>query len=100
LAATPASAAKRALAPWSPGIKITLQIGTKFSDEDLAFAKQMGVEYVTAGTSGGDYETFADFKRRIEAAGLKVTNIGNTNVHNMEAVTLNLPGRDQKIEEY
>ena len=27
-------------------------------------------------------------------------NIGNTNVHNMPEVTLNLPGRDQKIEEY
>jgi mannonate dehydratase len=31
---------------------------------------------------------------------LKVTNIGNTNVHNMPEVTLNLPGRDRKIEEY
>jgi len=29
-----------------------------------------------------------------------VWNIGNTSVHNMPEVTLNLPGRDQKIEEY
>jgi mannonate dehydratase len=92
--------AKRPLEPLSPGIKITLQIGTKVTDDDLAFAKQMGVDYVTVGTSGGTYEMFADYKRRIEAAGLKVTNIGNTNVHNMPEVTLNLPGRDQKIEEY
>ena len=27
-------------------------------------------------------------------------NIGNSNVHNMEEVTLNPPGRDKKIEEY
>ncbi len=27
-------------------------------------------------------------------------NIGNTSVHNMPEVTLNLPGRDKKIEEY
>src|SRR5439155_6433383 len=59
-----------------------------------------GVEYVTAGTSGGTYETFAEYKRKIEAAGLKVWNIGNTSVHNMPEVTLNLPGRDEKIAEY
>src|SRR5437764_1198339 len=100
IAARPAHAAKRPLQPLSPGIKITLQIGTNFTDEDLAFAKQMGVEYVTAGTTGGTYETFSGFKQKIEAAGLKVTNIGNTNVHNMPEVTLNLPGREQKIEEY
>jgi mannonate dehydratase len=100
LAATPARAAKRPLEPLSPGIKITLQIGTSVTDDDLTFARQMGVEYVTVGTTGGTYEMFADYKRRIEAAGLKVTNIGNTNVHNMPEVTLNLPGRDKKIEEY
>ena len=27
-------------------------------------------------------------------------NIGNTSVHNMPEVTLNLPGRDRKVEEY
>ena len=96
----PARAAKRPLAPLTPGIKITLQLPSSFTEEDLTFAKQLGVGYVTVGTTGGTYEMFADFKRRIEAAGLHVTNIGNTKVHNMPEVTLNLPGRDQKIEEY
>ena len=36
----------------------------------------------------------------MEAPRLKVWNIGNSNVHNMPEVTLNLPGRDEKIEEY
>jgi len=36
----------------------------------------------------------------VESAGLRVWNIGNSDVHNMEEVTLNLPGRDQKIEQY
>ncbi len=40
-----------------------------------------------------DQETYAD-------AGITVWNIGNTSVHNMPEVTLNLPGRDQKIEDY
>ena len=93
-------AEKRPLEPLSPGAKVTLQLQTDFTEDDLNFAKQIGVEYITVGTSGGTYETFADMKKRIEAAGLKVTNIGNTNVHNMPEVTLNLPGRDQKIEEY
>jgi mannonate dehydratase len=100
LVASSAAAAKRPLEPLSPGIKITLQIRSNFTDEDLSFPRQMGVQYVTVGTTGGTYQMFADFKRRIEAAGLKVTNIGNTKVHNMPEVTLNLPGRDQKIEEY
>jgi mannonate dehydratase len=93
-------ATRRPLEPLSPGIKVTLQIPTEFTGEDLSFARQMGVHYVTVGTTGGAYEMFADFKRRIEGAGLEVTNIGNTNVHNMPEVTLNLPGRDRKIEEY
>ncbi|MEX2260786.1 MAG: mannonate dehydratase [Bryobacteraceae bacterium] len=98
--AFPASAAKRPLDPLSPGIKISLQIPTDFNDDDLTFAKQMGVGYVSIPTRGGTYETFSGFKQRVEAAGLKVANIGNSNVHNMPEVTLNLPGRDQKIEEY
>ena len=100
LAASSTLAARRTLEPLSPGIKITLQIPANFTDEDLTFAKQMGVEYVSIPTSGGTYETFAGHKRRVEAAGLKVSNIGNSNVHNMPEVTLNLPGRDRKIEEY
>ncbi len=67
-----------------------------FTAEELQFAQQIGVNYVNTGTSGGTYEMFADIKRRVEAAGLKVSNIGNTNVHNMPEVTLNLPGRDKR----
>jgi len=97
----PASTAqKKPLAPLAPGIKISLQIPNKFTDEDLRFAVQIGVDYVNIPSAGGTHEFFADAKRRVEAAGLKVWNIGNSNVHNMPEVTLNLPGRDQKIEEY
>jgi mannonate dehydratase len=100
IAALSAFGAKKALEPLSPGIKISLQIPNKFEDDDLKFAKQMGVEYVSIPTSGGTFEVFADFKKRVESAGLKIANIGNSNVHNMPEVTLNLPGRDEKIEEY
>ncbi|MBI4583706.1 MAG: mannonate dehydratase [Planctomycetes bacterium] len=85
-----------------PGIKISLQVSGNPSEEELRFANQLGVEYVSI-PSGGDQATWENFQRwneRVEAAGLKVWNIGNSNVHNMPEVTLNLPGRDQKIEEY
>lgn len=100
LGAGPVCADGRPLDPLAPGIKISLQIPTDFTAEDLAFARQLGVEYVSIPTRGGTHETFARHKQRVEAAGLKVANIGNSNVHNMPEVTLNLPGRDQKIEEY
>ena len=100
LGAGPVFAGGRPLDPLSPGIKISLQIPGDFAAEDLVFARQLGVEYVSIPTRGGSYETFARYKQRVEAAGLKVANIGNANVHNMPEVTLNLPGRAQKIEEY
>jgi mannonate dehydratase len=100
-AAAPARAVKK-LPEWAPGVKISLQVPTDPSDEDLQFANQLGVQYVSIPT-GGDKATLENFlrlKRKVESAGLKVWNIGNSNVHNMPEVTLNLPGRDQKIEEY
>jgi len=95
-------AAAKKLAPLVPGVKISLQISTNATAEDLQFAQQLGVGYVNIPTSGRDatLENFIRLKQRVDAAGLKVWNIGNANVHNMEEVTLNLPGRDQKIEEY
>ena len=98
----PMHAAKRPLDPLSLGIKLSLQVPTDPSDEDLQFAQQLGVEYINI-PSGGDKSTAENFirwKQRAEAKGLKVWNIGNSNVHNMPEVTLNLPGRDQKVEEY
>jgi mannonate dehydratase len=96
-----ASAATK-LDPLPPGIKVSLQISTDATDEDLQFAQQLGVSYVNIPTGGrkATLENFVRLKQRVEAAGLKVWNIGNTNVHNMPEVTLNLPGRDKKIEEY
>src|SRR5213076_2592779 len=50
-------------------------------------------------------ESFTKMRERYESAGIKVYNIGSGvgpsgSLHNMPEVTLNLPGRDQKIEEY
>jgi len=99
---SPAHASGGKLQKLPPGIKLSVQVGGNPSDEDLQFVKQLGVEYVNLNTFGKDatLETFRRLKTKVESAGLKVWNIGNGNVHNMEEVTLNLPGRDKKIEEY
>lgn len=98
----PDSQAEAKVNPVSPGIKLSVQVPTDPSEDDLQFVKQLGVEYVNIPTGGENatYENFVRLKKRVESVGLKVWNIGNSNVHNMEEVTLNLPGRDRKIEEY
>jgi mannonate dehydratase len=90
------------LEPLPRGIKVSLQISTDATDEDLQFAQQLGVTYVNIPTGGrrATLENFIRLKKKVEAANLKVWNIGNSNVHNMSEVTLNLPGRDEKIAEY
>jgi mannonate dehydratase len=85
-----------------PGFKLTGQGSAKPTDDDLLFFNQIGVKYVSV-ASTPDLRTgdgFLEIKRRYADAGITVWNIGNTSVHNMPEVTLNLPGRDQKIEEY
>lgn len=85
-----------------PGIKLCAQAPAKPSDDDLLFLRQIGAEYVSVGSTP-DLRTadgFLRIKKRYADAGITVWNIGNTSVHNMPEVTLNLPGRDAKIEEY
>ena len=86
----------------SSEIKLAAQLGSNPTQEDIQLVKQLGVGYVTMGSAGeqATYEHFARMKKMVEDTGLKVWNIGNRDVHNMEEVTLNLPGRDEKIEAY
>src|SRR3954471_16880263 len=85
-----------------PGIKLCAQGPAKPTDEFLQFLNQIGAEHISVASSP-DLRTadgFQQIKKRYADAGLNVWNIGNTSVHNMPEVTLNLPGRDKKIEEY
>ncbi|MCL5742999.1 MAG: mannonate dehydratase [Acidobacteria bacterium] len=100
-ALTPSCGANK-LQPLSPGIKLSLQVPANPTEEDFQFTRQLGIDYVNipSGGSQATLENFVLWRKKAEAAGLKVWNIGNSNVHNMPEVTLNLPGRDRKIEEY
>ena len=93
--------------PNPPGIKIATSFRADPTDDDLIFLNQIGVEYVSlpATPENANAETFTKMRERYEAGGVKVYNIGSGagpsgSLHNMPEVTLNLPGRDQKIEEY
>src|SRR4051794_40240476 len=77
-AVTPAQAAPTArLEPLTPGMKISMQVGENATDEELAWVKQMGVEYLDVQTEKGrgTLDNFLAIKKRVEAAGLKVWNI-------------------------
>lgn len=84
------------------GIKLAAQLSSDPSEEDLTFVKQLGVGFVSIWTGGKEatYENYKRLREKVENAGLNVWNIGNYDVHNIEEVTLNLPGRDNKIEAY
>ena len=85
-----------------PGIKVAAQMSPEPSEEDLQFARQMGVEYVVLWTDGAhaNYDYFMSRREIFENAGLKIYGFGNGDVHCQAALVLNLPNRDEKVEQY
>lgn len=83
-----------------------IAIGDRFSpdptEKDFAIFKQSGVEYATVWTTIDkvtlDY--MKDMRRRLEANGIQLWNIGILDLHCDPAMVLGLPGRDEKIEQY
>jgi mannonate dehydratase len=95
-----------ALRPIPPGIKIGTSAGQP-TRENMIYLKQLGVTWVSlaATPETATAEGFIKMKQQWEDGGFKVYNIGSGvgasgSLHNMPEVTLNLPGRDRKIEEY
>src|SRR4051812_32591919 len=97
-----AGSAKAVTHPVQPGIKLCAQGAAKPTDEFLQFLQQIGAEHISVASSPDlrTAEGFQQIKKRYAEAGVNVYNIGNVTVHNMPEVTLNLPGRDEKIEQY
>ena len=85
------------------GIQIAIQTGADASDEDLQFFQQLGVEWAMVGirdTSQHTLEFYKALVARFASRGIKIYRIANHGVHNVPEITLNLPGRDKKIEEF
>ncbi len=85
-----------------PGIQIGTQMPANASEEDMQFTRQLGVEWVMTGLRAQEssLDSYQALIRRFAAGGLKIYRLANDSCHNMEEVTLNLPGRDEKIEAY
>lgn len=94
--------AKNPLMTIEPGMKIAAQVSPEPSEEDLQFVRQLGLEYVVLWTDGkhSSYEYYDSRRELFEREGVKVYGFGNSDVHNQDAIVLNLPNRDEKIEEY
>jgi len=101
------SSAQATLRPIPPGIKIGASSSGRAVPENFLFLRQLGVTWVSlaATPETATADGFIKMRQEWEAAGFRVYNIGSGvgpsgSLHNMPEVTLNLPGRDRKIEEY
>jgi len=85
-----------------PGIQLGTQLPANASEDDMRFTRQLGVEWVMTSLPQREstLENYQALIKRFAAQGLKIYRLANDSCHNMEEVTLNLPGRDAKIEEY
>lgn len=104
--AAPAAASAKPMIPIPPGLKIGVSANNP-SPEYMTYLKQLGVTWLSLGPkqSEANAEGFIKQREAWEKGGFRVYNIGSGvgpsgSLHNMPEVTLNLPGRDQKIEEY
>ncbi|MCB0186038.1 MAG: mannonate dehydratase [Caldilineaceae bacterium] len=87
----------------TPGIQLAIQTSADASDEDLQFFEQLGVEWAMVGIRNPEQHTLDFYKslvKRFGDHGLKIYRITNSSVHNVREITLNLPGRDAKVEEF
>ena len=86
-----------------PGIQIGTQFSSDASDEDLLFARQLGVEWAMVNVEDSslhNVEGYLALKKRFAAFGLQIYRLANSRCHNMASVTLGLPDRDERIAEY
>lgn len=105
-AALAAGSAVSGMIPIPKGLKIGVSVGRQ-TKEHTEFLKHLGVKWVSAAPeqATANAEGFTAQKKGWEDAGIGVYNIGSGvgpsgSLHNMPEVTLNLPGRDKKIEDY
>jgi len=86
----------------APSVKIAAQISPEPREQDLALIRQLGVEHVVLWTDStkSSAEYYAERKAFFADNGLDVYGFGNSDVHNQEAIVLNLANRDAKVDEY
>ena len=83
-------------------MKIALQSPSEPGEDDIKFIQQLGIDQVVlwTGAEKASHEYYSSRRKIYEDQGIKVFGFGNRDVHNQDKITLNLPGRDEKIEAY
>ena len=83
-------------------IRIAIQAPLDATANELSFYKQMGMKHVVLWTdeSKASADYYTERKKYFGDGGLEVYGFGNKSVHNEEKIVLNLPGREEKIEQY
>ena len=83
-----------------------IKLGTMFTDrpneDDLATLRHAGVEAVSIWTSleNNSAEWMIGIRKKLDASGVEVYNIGILDLHCDPALALSLPGVESKIEQY
>ncbi|MBM3725721.1 MAG: TIM barrel protein [Acidobacteria bacterium] len=84
------------------GIKLGTFFTDRPSDNDLAMLSHAGVDAVSIWTSieNNNAAWMTSMRKRLEAAGVMIYNIGIMDLHCDPALVLGLPEADRKIEQY
>ncbi len=86
-----------------PGIQIGTYVSSDATDDELLLLQQLGVEWAmlnVANPADHTVERYREFARRLADYGMQIYRIARHDVHNVEQITLNLSGRDEKIEDF
>ncbi len=86
-----------------PGIQVATKLPADATEDDFRFVQQLGVEWVMVDVNAPGQHTaehYAALREKVESWRLQIYRLANHRCHNMQEVTLNLPGRDAKIHEY
>lgn len=83
-------------------MKVQTKLESNCTDEQLLFAKQMGVKYVYVIFKDADsnYDGVMRMVERCSKYGLTITDAGNVELYKSDKIHLGLPGRDEAIEAY
>lgn len=83
-------------------IHVQHKVQSDYSDDQLLFLKQMGIDYVYAmfKDEHADYDHVMSFTEKLRKFGFTVTDGGNTNIYKSPDIHLGLSGRDKAIERY
>ena len=83
-------------------IRFSLSVRPEASDEELLFARQLGVPcvYTWVREDQCSYEALARLRERVEDAGLTLYNVGSMAVGKSDQIQLALPDRDERIAQF